>query len=442
MLKPILFVVVAGAVAYASSSSAMAATPTPVTAPADSVVYTVRPGESLYVLAGQYFLHRSDYRVVQRANRIANPLRIPVGTVLHIPVAVLRAAPLVAKVAAFHGAVRLTSGGRDLAPAAGAELAAGAVIETGGDGFVTLALPNGSRTSIPTHSRLRIVNLRRFILTGDIDYDLAVDAGKVETKATPLGPGSGSFRVRTPRVVTAVRGTQFRVGLENDSSLAEVLEGTVGTGTGNAAATPIHMGFGAVVSKTGALSSEALLPAPELVQPGRVQVDPLVHLALAGQAVARGYHVQVAKDAGFGEIVAEARSTAPAFELPGIPNGALFVRISAFAPSGLEGMAQTYAMRRVLTGLSASASADADGMRFKWSGEGEGRRTYHFQLVRADRRDVPVVDEPGLAGDEVTLRDLGPGTYFWRVGVRQASGADVTENWLPFEKLIVAAPEG
>jgi len=96
----------------------------------------------------------------------------------------------------------------------------------------------------------------------------------------------------------------------------------------------------------------------------------------------------------------------------------------------------------VLTGLSASASADADGMRFKWSGEGEGRRTYHFQLVRADRRDVPVVDEPGLAGDEVTLRDLGPGTYFWRVGVRQASGADVTENWLPFEKLIVAAPEG
>ncbi len=437
MLKPIVLTVIAGALAFAVQDRATAAAPET----GDVVTYTVKPGESLYALAGRYFLHLSDYRVVQRANRIANPLRIPVGTVLRVPVAVLRATPLVAKVAAFHGAVRLTAESRDVVPVVGAELSAGAVIETGGDGFVTLALPNGSRTSIPTRSKLRIVNLRRFILTGDIDYDLAVDAGKVETKAAPLGPGNGSFRVRTPRVVTAVRGTQFRVGLEDDASLAEVLEGTVGAGTGNAAAQPIRMGFGAVVSKSGALSSEALLPPPALAEPGRVQVDPLVRLGLIGVATAKSYHVQVAKDAGFSEIVAEARTDAPAFELADIPNGALFVRISAIAPSGLEGMAQTYAMKRVLTGLSASASADADGMRFKWGGAGEGRRTYHFQLLREDRRDVPVVDEPGLAGEEVTLRDLGPGTYLWRVGVRQVATDEVTENWLPFEKLIVAAPE-
>lgn len=438
MLKPIVLTLLAGAMALAIQDRASAAEP----AVGDTVTYAVKPGENLYLLAGRYFLHTSDYRIVQRVNHIGYPTRIPVGTRLRIPVAVLRATPLTAKVAAIHGAVRLTADSRDMTPALGTELSAGAAIETGADGFVTLALPNGSRTSIPTRSRLRIVNLRRFILTGDIDYDLAVDAGKVETKAAPLGPGGGSFRVRTPRVVTAVRGTQFRVGLDEDNSLAEVLEGTVGAGGNNDAATPIRMGFGAVVSKSGALSSEALLAAPTLNEPGRVQVDPLVHLGLADVPQAKGYHVQVAADAGFSEVIAEARSPTPAFEMAAIPNGTLFVRVSALAASGLEGMAQTYAMRRVLTGLSASASRDADGMRFKWGGAGEGRRTYHFQLVREDRRDVPVVDEPGLTGDEVVLRDLGPATYLWRVGVRQSSADGVTENWLPFEKLIVAKPEG
>ena len=51
------------------------------------------------------------------------------------------------------------------------------------------------------------------------------------------------------------------------------------------------------------------------------------------------------------------------------------------------------------------------------------------------------MDEPGLTENGLSLRALDPGTYFWRVGVRQIADEDVTENWLPFEKIIITAPE-
>jgi hypothetical protein len=409
----------------------------------DTVIYQIRGGETLFTLAARYLNRQTDYLAVQKANRIANPHRIPEGTRLRIPLALLKGEALVARLVAVRGNVSLKSGGRDIAPTVGMDVTQGSALETGADGFLTLSLPNGSRTSLPTLTRMRIERLRRIVLTGSIDYDFTVDMGKVETKAAPLGDDrNGRFRIRTPRAIAAVRGTQFRVGFAADTSLAEVLEGTVaaGAGKGNADAS-LTAGLGAVVAAGGGLRTEALLAAPDLVQPGKVQVDPVVQLALAPVGQASSYHIQVGEDAGFTKVIAEARSDTGAFSFGGLPNGGLFVRVSAVATSGLEGMAQTYAMRRVLAGLAASAGLDGDAMRFAWGGEGEGKRLYHFQLGLADPAKPLLVDEAGLEQDGIALRHLGPGIYRWRVGLRQMTEQGVVENWLPFEKLTVAGPE-
>ncbi len=405
----------------------------------------MKRGDNLYTLAGRYFTSRSAISKVQRINRIADVYRVPVATKLRIPLVLLRAEPLKARILAVRGAVSAAQGGRPVAVESGGELASDTVIETGNDGLITLELPNGSRTSLPTRTRLRIVQLRRFLLTNSIDYDFMVETGKAETKAAPLGTGGGLFRIRTPRAVAAVRGTQFRVGLAGDAALAEVLEGTVAAGAAGAVGEPIGKGYGAVVTEAG-LTKEALLPAPVLTAPGKVQVDPQVRLTYESTSTATGYHLQIAKDASFTEVIADRQSAGPVFELADIPDGNLFVRTSAIAASGLEGEVQTYAMRRKLTGLAASAAADADRMTFKWSGSGTGRRLYRFQLMRASAASplpigAPVIDEPGLEGEGITLGALGPGTYLWRVGVQQFGEDGITENWLPFEKIILAAPE-
>lgn len=428
--------------AAVSSHSAKAQTQTSVVPPGavDSVIYEIKRGENLFSIAARYFDRIGSIRVVQQLNRIANPRTIPVGTRLRIPVSILRTEPLTASIISARGTVLIRQGARSIDAKPDIRLSQGTVIETGNDGFISLALPNGSRTSLPTLSRLSIVHLRRFLLTQSIDYDFLVEAGKAITKAAPLGTGNGMFRIRTPRSVAAVRGTEFRVGVSDETALTEVLEGTVAAGVTEQNAMSVATGFGAVIAD-GRITSEALLPAPSLNAPGKVQVDPLVRLGFETVPGASDYRVQIGADAGFNDVIAEVRAKGPDFELAGIPNGGLFVRGSAIAASGLEGMTQTYSMRRKLTGLGGSADTDADRLTFKWGGSGEGRRQYRFQLMRDGASKVPIVDEPGLTENGLSLRALDPGTYFWRVGVRQIADEDVTENWLPFEKIIITAPE-
>lgn len=122
----------------------------------DTVIYQIRRGENLFTLAARYLNRQTDYLAVQKANRIANPHRIPEGTRLRIPLALLKGEALAARLVAVRGNVSLKSGGRDIAPAVGMDVTQGSALETGADGFLTLSLPNGSRTSLPTLTRMRI----------------------------------------------------------------------------------------------------------------------------------------------------------------------------------------------------------------------------------------------------------------------------------------------
>lgn len=408
----------------------------------DTVSYTVHKGDSLYALGQRYMERRDDWRIVQRLNHIGNPHRIPPGTRLTIPTRLLKGEPLAARVIAFKGAGTLTPAAGPGAPLArGMAVLPGALIETGASSFATLELSNGSRIALPSNTRVRVRAMRRLLLTGSVDFDFLVEQGRIETSVAPLKGAGDSYRIRTPIATAAVRGTNFRVGYEGGDapSLTEVTEGTVGLAARKATSDmPIEQGFGASASATGKLEKEALLPPPELIEPGKVHTDPLVILRLSAISGARGYHVQIARDAGFVELEREATSPTPELSFADIPNGRWFVRATGIAASGLEGMPQSYAVRRVLAGISASAKQGADGWRFAWSGGGSGKRRYHF-ILRPERANAsPLVDEPGLEADSITLSDLPPGAYVWRVGLTQYDGGDSVTNWLPPQRLIVS----
>lgn len=409
----------------------------------DEISYVFRKGDTLYDLAGRYMEHRDNWRIVQQRNRIGNAHGIPPGTSIRIPTRLLKAEPLTARIIAFRGSGQLMPPSGASGPlATGQVLGPGMRLSTDANSFATIELSNGSRITLPSNTRIRIAAMRRFVLTGSVDFDFLVEQGRIETGVTPLKNAADRYRIRTPIATAAVRGTSFRVGYDGaqSPSLTEVIEGTVGVGTGNApTAIPIEQGFGASASANGRIAREALLPPPELIEPGKVQVDPVVALRLSPVSGAQGYHVQIARDAGFVELEREATSSTPEVEFTDIPNGRWFLRATAIAQSGLEGMPESYAMRRVLTGLSASAEAGADGgWRFRWAGSGSGKRVYHFILRPEKPGAAALIDEAGLTTDAITLSDLPPGTYLWRVGVSQYEDGAETANWLPAQKLIVA----
>lgn len=435
----------AALVLFLQAGVAQARTPArPAPANEKWVEHQLAKGETIYGLAARYLHRQNDYVIVQRVNAITRDRALPPGTRVRIPVRLLRSEPLNARLAAFRGSVAITLNGDALAATPGANIAPGSVLSTGAGGFMTIELSNGSRITLPSHSRLRIVAMRRFLLGNRLDFDFLLEQGRIETGVTPMPSGAGQYRIRTPIAVSAVRGTTFRVGYDGLAapSLTEVLDGTVAVAPKGASATAIPRGFGAGVSASGQLKQEELLLPPLPIRPGRVQVDPVVMLAVDTVAGARAYRFQIGRDAGFMDIEAEVRTDTPTASFADIANGAWFVRATAIADSGLEGMPQIYTMRRTLTALNATADGDAQsGWTFKWGGTGEGARVYHFRL-RPDRDGaMPLIDEPGLRGQSITVSSIPPGQYKWQVGVRQYDKSGSSENWLPETPLLVAAPE-
>ena len=405
-----------------------------------ALVHVMRAGDTLNGLAARWLVRPGAAREVQRINRIANDRRIPVGTRVLIPRHLLRSEPVAVRIAAFSGPVNHGAAGRMLAASPGAVLSEGDEVATGAGGFVTLATPDGSRLSLPSNSRVRLTGSRRYLIDGSVDFDVEVLFGKAEAVAAPQKPGN-RFRLRNPVAVSAVRGTGFRVGWNEAKAtgLTEVTEGEVGV-TASVQSLAVPAGFGVAARLGEGLAREALLQAPDAIDPGRVQTEERLRFALRPVAGANSYRVRVARDAGMIDVLAEAEGAEPEIDLPGIGNGTFFLAATATAASGLEGLAQAWSFRRQRLGVAADAGASAlpGGLRFNWLASGEGRMTHRFQLYPAADGTASLVDRPGLAEPGLTLAGLAPGTYRWRVAVTAVTEDGAAEVWTPFQTLTVS----
>jgi hypothetical protein len=399
--------------------------------------YQVNRGDTLFGLAARYLVSEAAGLEVGRINRIRDPRRIPVGTSLSIPQRLLKSTAIELRILTFSGSVNIASGGQRPAPFPGMILAEGSEIETGANGFITVSGSDGSRFTLPSYSRVRIVRARRYVLGAASDIDLAVRKGRAELRAAPQKPGS-EFRVRTPIAVSAVRGTAYRIGLADDAaaSFAEVTEGLVAIDTSRTTAA-VEAGFGAASRADGTIVKEALLPAPALLAPGKVQTESLVGFAVSPVAGARAYRLQVARDAGFVDILAELVSAEPHGEFADIGNGTFFVRSTAIAASGIEGLAETNSFRRQRVGLKASVgeAGASGGLRFNWHAQGDGTALYRLQLGGSDANAPLLIDHPGLTEPGLTLTGLATGAYRWRVGVIMATPDGAAEAWTPFQEI-------
>ncbi|WP_427791781.1 FecR domain-containing protein [Brevundimonas diminuta] len=428
----------AGSVSAQTSAAPTAPRPATSSAAVETLDYVVRPGDTLIDLATAYMNRPLDYRRVQRENRVADPRRLSIGRTLTFPVELLRADPDEARIAGFRGAATLNQDGRSAAPAAGQTVREGAVLSTGANAFVRLALSDGSHVVVPSNSRVRVSRLRRYAINGAVDHAMTVEAGRAESRVSPRSR-PGGFAIRTPVSVSAVRGTDFRVSFDDaaERSTTEVLEGVVAIASGDAEAlAQVDQGVSAVA---GAVRLLPLLPAPALTRPDAPQTKAQVAFDIEPLPGAERYRGRVARDAGMIEAFAEADSA------PGGPlvfgemeEGAWFLRLTALSPEGLEGKATTYSFIRARNGVGGLASTldqrdHRRFYRFRWESEGVGDAAFRFQLWREAENgtaDGPmVVDQPGLTEEAFTLSDLPPGVYSWRVqGARHRFGR-LLEAW-------------
>lgn len=164
-----------------------------------------------------------------------------------------------------------------------------------------------------------------------------------------------------------------------------------------------------------------------------VITSPLPGQALAAQAPllrwtvaehAKAYHVQVARDRAFADVVASAENLdTPAFAPGSLADGRYFWRIALTDKSGERGPFSPPMPFNVESGVPSedtrASKADSERMTFAWPGAADFR--YVFQLARDPAFEIILVDrvlnEPALD----MKKPLG-GRYFLRIATIDETG--------------------
>ncbi len=432
MKQAALKILIAGAFFASATTQAVAA-------PEGEIRYVVKPSDTLYELTKRYLVNPAALERVRRANGVRNPRLMQVGQTLKIPRSLLKYRPVPLTLQSFSGSVSLTARGRNVTPRVGLSVREGAEITTRANSFAAFSGDGNSRLSIPSNSRVRIIDARRYLINGQIDVQIRVLKGRSEVVA-PKVNGQGRYRIGTPLSVTAVRGTEFRVGFEPDGevSLTEVLEGEVAVSAGESEAATAA-GFGVASAKDQLGAQERLLTAPELVDPGRIQTAEMVEFAINELSGAAGYRTQIAKDAGFVEVVTERITDTPLASFDGLEDGRYFVRSRAISASGLEGLSRTFSFRRKRAGVEGGVEPSPfdDAFKFAWRTQGSEDSLSAFQLWNAKTPGQLLVDEVALENSAIIISNLESGDYRWRVATFEIDEGDVIKVWSPTQELSV-----
>ncbi len=391
-------------------------------AQAQEWTYRVRPGDTLWDVAGEYLTPSVPWQRLQKHNRVADPYQLAPGSTLRIPVQWLHRQPARAKVIAVRGDARSqTSAGRVAPVTAGMSLGSGAVVKTSPEATLSLQFADGSRLLLLGDSELLLERLTRLGRSGIADTRLRLQRGRIGNDVRHLRGPAANFIVDTPSASSAVRGTRFRVKADATGTQTEVLEGRVAVSAGAKSAL-VQRGYGTVVAPDqAAVTPVALLAAPDLsglVPAPQVTRAPLSWPAVAG---ARQYRVQVSEHARFDSLQLDAEVDTPGYTLPPLEEGRYYVRVRGIDAQGLEGRDAIAQLQ--VDGLlqppysiapAASSVVRSNDVSLSWT-RAPGATAYDYEVAGAAGFTQPIAQARVKDTTAATLGVLPPGDYIWRI---------------------------
>ena len=403
--------------------------------------FVVRRSDTLIGLSSSVLVSPTAWREVARINRLSNPNRISTGLRLRIPTRLLRSEAVDATFFSVSGDVR----NGDSPAVAGAAVGEGRSVETGPAGSAVIALADGSRVRMPPSSLAQVVASRNYggrlpapmesnASAGGPDHwfagTLRLLRGSVEVFATKLLRAK-PLEVVTPTAVVGVRGTQYRVGLDEDANgrtRAEVIEGAVRLDAAAAAfGADVPTGFGAAIDADAALPAVVrLLSAPDLsTLPERFE-RPVVRFRLDEPAPLR---IQVASDPGFDKVVSDQKVGAGAeARIVGLADAQWFLRARRIDTQGIEGFdaSRPFVLKArpeppAYRTPRADAKQAVGTVDFAWAPNAQAPRArLQIALDAAFVRLVRDQDNIEMASQRADIAE--PGSYHWRLASVRPEG--------------------
>ena len=393
--------------------------------------HVVTREETLIALSRRLLADPRQWPQLQQHNRIADARRVPVGTVLKIPVRLLATEPVPARVLSASGEV---SGPQGVAVAAGQALPQGARLQAGDGGQATLQLVDGTVLRLRAGSTVQVETSRRLPGSGGALSGVKVEDGQVEVQAQKRsGAGAPGFQISTPQGLLGVRGTEFRVSVDAraETTRNEVLEGQVMTeGRDGRAGRSVAAGFGVVVDRSGTVTPPVrLLAPPDVSAWPALQERVLVRFPIRPQPAVVAYRAQVAAaaDPAFERVLQDVRSTGAELRLVDLPDGDYRIRVRAEDAQGLQGRDALHLFTLkarpeppLPAGPGPKAVVSGARLDLAWASVDEAR-SYRLQLARDEAMREPIQDQRTLAGTAWSVDALAPGVYFWRLASERSA---------------------
>jgi len=390
--------------------------------------HRIVPGDTLIGLQQRLLRPEIRWQDLQRHTGVRDPYRLQPGHSLSWPRAWLAEQAAEAEVLFAQGGVELERAGQRNPLSSGARLVDGDWLHAGTQASATLRFADGSRLVLRPSSRLQVLRLAQGRL--GVRSQLQLLEGAVDSRVPPRSQElrgarrlPARFELQTPVANLGVRGTAFRTQVQDGQLHLEVLEGEVRAAQGRSAQ--------AVAAGQGLLSQgqpgrpQALLPAPALVLPERIERLPLRWTGAAPGASA--LRVQVLDPAGE-QLWLDARAPASGWEGGAeLPDGHYRLRVRAIAANGLEGLDAEAAFELAarpeppfLQAPAAAARQHAPRVEFRWTQNTAAQR-YHLQVAE-DAAFTRIRHADATLQEVQHSLELPEGLHHWRVASLRADG--------------------
>jgi hypothetical protein len=403
--------------------------------------FTVSPADTLIDLSNNVLVSPHAWREVAKLNKLSNPNFILPGQVLRIPIRLLRGGAVNARLVSIVGDVR-----RGDSPAVeGDPVSEGQSVQTGPGGSAVIALADGSRMRLPPSSLAELAASRSYgqrpspvpvdpaaeISSGWFAGTLRVLRGSVEVFATKVLRAK-PLEVVTPTAVVGVRGTKYRVGVNEDAANrthSEVLEGSVHLDAlSGSASVELQAGYGGALGADSKLPAVApLLAAPDLSSmPTRFE-RPIVRIELPGEP--SPLRVQVASDAAFEKMTVDQRvPNGGEIRIAGLADAQWFLRARRIDTQGIEGFDSTRSFVLKATPQPpayrtprAGAKQTVGDVAFAWASNVDSPRA-RLQVAEDSAFTRIAIDRDNIESAEVNAQLTTAGSYYWRLASIRPDG--------------------
>lgn len=401
------------------------------------VIYVVAENETLSSISQKFTGQTNHWRAIGSTNQIQNDRTIPIGKKLLIPFALLSPVSAYAKIKSCFGQVSIRSRDGSFHNAkAGEMLREGDTLTTLSDGFISLALDDGTQFTLPPNSAVTLKLLRTVPYINSPRTELLLQKGRVKSQVTPFVTPESRYEVQSPLAVSGVRGTRFRVQYNDRRQLNEVIEGKVavnanGKTAANKSARLVPHGFGAIVENGRVGKPIALLSMPTVADGYQNQQRLPIQFFLSHPS-ASAFRITISTDAAGILDIAEARANSvdgkATAKLENLEDGEYFMHYSAVDGNGLEGLSGTLRFRvnarpfppfllNPGAKFQAGKLAGKVSVPMQWS-QADDATGYRIQISTDAAFTTDLIDQT-ITPDATQLiqyqSSLKSGTYYWRV---------------------------